>query len=110
MEYHTIELPLGISNFFARRRLRKRLNKKLEEYYARHAHPKNPREWRDAWHKIHVLSVLLDFGRVDIGILAAKLALFPEYERFLLERAFNTIRAYACGYLDILRGGTGLPR
>lgn len=108
MEHFTIELPRGICNFFKRRNLKRRLNKKLAEYIGRTLKSNEA----DAYYKIGVLKGLLEEGHVDTAALVQKLQtqLKSEFDWILFERACGVIFAYAYSAKGMLIGGTGLPR
>lgn len=110
MEHYTIELPRGIWNFFKRRRLNKRLNKKLHEYMDRYNRAKNVRAQDDAWHKMQVLSAVLEYGHIETRVWAETLQYWPQFDWFLFERACAVISAYVYNTPGILTGGIGLPK
>ncbi|MBU1179560.1 hypothetical protein KJ885_01310 [Patescibacteria group bacterium] len=103
MALETITLPED-ENFVRRLRL------KLEEYQERYEKPRNPGDKRDSSYKIHVLSSLLEHGKVDVTDLKGRLIESTEdFDWYLFDQACKVINAYCVDDADKIEGGTGLP-
>lgn len=113
MEHYTIKLPRGILNICKKRRLKKQLRKKLQEYIVRLLSRSEYRyRQQDAYYKFSVLRELLKKNRADTFLLAKEMRKYtsPQFDEKLFENACNVVACYAQNAQGILSGGTGLPK